>query len=98
MKLIFGTLFALSAYIKGKWACPVGPFESSVRVGSCGDHLVSWRSIYGPKGKSPRLPNPEILRGGQMSPPLSLPCMAQTYPYEGLKKEKHERSEKMEGS
>ena len=37
----FGTLFGLSAYIKGKWACPVGPFKPNVWVGSYGDHLLS---------------------------------------------------------
>ena len=82
--MIFGTLFGLSAYIKGKWACPVGPFKPSVRVGSCGDHLLSWRSTCGPKGKSQWLSIPEILGKGVIWPSLSLHCMAQKYPYEGL--------------
>ena len=43
--------------------------KPSVRVGSCGDHLLSWRSTCGTKGKSPRLSNPEILGGGSYAPP-----------------------------
>ena len=35
------------------------------------------------KGKSGGPPDPEI-QGGGIHPPLSLPCMAQMSPYEGL--------------
>ena len=46
------------------------------------NQLLSWRSITDPKAKPNSLPNPEILRGAYTS--LSLPSMAQRYPYKGL--------------
>ena len=69
---------AVGIYIIGKLACAVGPFKSSVRVGLCADHLLSWKSTYSPKGKSQRLSNPEISG--------SLPSLSQRSPYEGLSK------------
>ena len=53
-------LFVLPAFIIGKLAGGGGPFKVSVSVGLCADYLLSWRSTYGPKGKSQRLPDHDI--------------------------------------
>ena len=76
----------MSAFIKGLFACSVGPLKLSLRISSIGYLLLSWRSITGPNFKPGGLTSPEISRGGICPPPLSLPLKSQRSPYEGLSK------------
>ena len=63
-------IFAMSVFIRGLLLWSVGPFRSSVRVGSFGYHLLSRWSTTGPNFKSGGPANSEISRGGHMPPPV----------------------------
>ena len=58
----------MSVFIKGLFACSVGPLKLSLRISSFGYHLLSWRSITGPNFKPGGLTNPEISRARGICP------------------------------
>ena len=66
--------------ITKEWALVIGSVWAPI--------IFHHQGFFGPKLKSGSLSIPDILRGGgRLSPPIpiTLPCMAQRSPYEGLK-------------
>ena len=77
--------FAISAFIKGLFACSVGPLKLSLRISSYWLSSSIMKVYYWSKFQVWGTNQSWDLEGGAYAPPLSLPLKSQRSPYEGLK-------------